>query len=706
MVKRGRSSRGSKRGPQSKAAVGRRIDPPEMGGRTINGSFFSSRLGRAMVIGVILAAAAIPFWLGKYFEFNTPDPYDSSSYVYSAQRILQGAQFVTEEKPSAQIGTLIINMIGVKLFGYSEFGPKFLQGIFQAAALLLMFFAMRRLFGLLAAGVGVMVASVYLSAPVIAKFGNVKEQYMIACMIMTVSLLIFHQLGGRWWWAVLAGVFCIWAPMFKPTGLSVLGGVGLFVIVQGIFKHRKWKQTGLDILWIWIGIFLGLAPVCIWKKAVDARGMLLPHDYVWRTLTSVIGSAPGSASTPTESDSTQAGGPEKDSSAPDKPKKDKTISKPRKKSVYITQTRALSDLKQQFKVVIRFYRLLILPIALAVGALIARIVKMILSLMARRRGGVNKTKYDRFVLLLAVWWLLDMAFAWISPRSYDQYFLPLNASAAMLGGYLIALYHDKLSAKQNTAAWALVGGVGLVIMIIMCWHIFFGIAKSPHHGNPYPQKSKGYAQKLDEIAARKQSIERDIVPVWESIGREIRQRSTEADKIYVWGWYPGIYVQSQRISPTREAVYGNMHSDTPRAVGLHVRQIVRELRADPPKFIVDPQKKHYPYYDHPNFDLWPRGVGPDKKEVFLPAALTPAQIEQLNQWVEDQSFGMMTGQPPHPDHPNGPIPADRARRLAADERARHEEMYPLREFVMQNYQPIVPATASMFVFQRNEAVGR
>ncbi len=155
MAKRGRSSRGSRRGPQSKAAVGRRIGPSEVVGGTIKGSFISSRAGQAVLSGLILAGAAIPFGLGKYFEFNTPDPYDSSSYVYSAQRILQGAKFGLEERPSAQIGTLIINMIGVKLFGYSELGPKFLQGIFQGAALLLMFFAMRRLFGFFAGGVGV-----------------------------------------------------------------------------------------------------------------------------------------------------------------------------------------------------------------------------------------------------------------------------------------------------------------------------------------------------------------------------------------------------------------------------------------------------------------------------------------------------------------------------------------------------------------------
>jgi hypothetical protein len=92
--------------------------------------------------------------------------------------------------------------------------------------------------------------------------------------------------------------------------------------------------------------------------------------------------------------------------------------------------------------VFRWYRMLILPIALAIGAIILRIVRIISIRLGKTKHGM-KTSYDRFVLLFAVWWLLDMTFVWISPRSYEQYYLPLNASSAMLGGYLITAYYDK-----------------------------------------------------------------------------------------------------------------------------------------------------------------------------------------------------------------------------------------------------------------------
>jgi hypothetical protein len=71
---------------------------------------------------LIAILAGIPFLLGRYFEFNYPDPFDSASNVYSAQHILNGARIGIDENPSAALGTLLVNMLGVRLFGFSEFG--------------------------------------------------------------------------------------------------------------------------------------------------------------------------------------------------------------------------------------------------------------------------------------------------------------------------------------------------------------------------------------------------------------------------------------------------------------------------------------------------------------------------------------------------------------------------------------------------------
>ena len=183
------------------------------------------KLQRILVLAAIVILAAIPFSIGKYFEFSTIDPFDSGSYIHSAARILDGAKIGVDEKPTAQLGTLLVNLLGVRLFGYNETGPKLIQTLFQATALVLMFLAMRRLYGTLAAAVGVIVASMYLSWAFLAKTGNVKEQYMIATMVIGVSCFVFYQLSGRWWQALVAGAVLSWRRCSsrrasRPSALS------------------------------------------------------------------------------------------------------------------------------------------------------------------------------------------------------------------------------------------------------------------------------------------------------------------------------------------------------------------------------------------------------------------------------------------------------------------------------------------------------
>jgi 4-amino-4-deoxy-L-arabinose transferase-like glycosyltransferase len=318
---------------------------------------------KILVFVIIAILAAIPFGLGKYFELNFPDPYDSGGFAYSAAHILDGAEIGVEEKPSAQLATLLVNILGVWMFGFNETGPKLMQMLFQAAALVLMFVAMRKLFGTLSAAVAVIIASVYLSAPLIAKFGNVKDQHMTAFMAIGISCFVLYQLGGKWWWAVLAGAFVSWAPLFKPTGASAIGAIGLFVIVQPVLKHRTFRQTGIDILLLLAGVVVAIGPLYLWILAWDVQ-LTLPYTFAWKTLAKMI----------------PAGG---------------AGSEAKGAAGYVAGGRKLISFSQQWPKVIRFYGLLILPIALALGSILARILRMIRSAAAPEKR--NAKAYGRLV---------------------------------------------------------------------------------------------------------------------------------------------------------------------------------------------------------------------------------------------------------------------------------------------------------------------
>jgi len=648
----------------------------------------------AVAIIVTVVLAAIPFSMGKYIEFNSPDPFDSGSYVYSAQHILNGARIGVDEKPSAQMGTLLINILGVSLSGYNETGPKLIQMVLQAAAFVLMFIAMRRLFGTLAASVSVIIASIYLSAPLIAKFGNVKEQHMIAFMIMGMSCFVLYQLNGKWWCAVSAGAFLSFAPLFKETGTSALGAVGLFLILQPLLKHNSWKKTGTDILLLVAGAAAILVPISLWLAVQRAPIHYYPYSFLYRPFFAAHQRPQaGSENEPATAENNDA--------AVEEPAKEGFIMKLLPSYVRDSWQALGPEARKDARLrVFRYYRLLILPIVLAAGAVILRIARIISGKRSKSNDD-KKTGSDRFVLLFAVWWLLDMSFVWISPRSYEQYYLPLNASAAMLGGYLIAAYADKVKNAASRPKWIAIGSLGFMLMVVMSWHIFFGIRTSPHSGIKYqnPDVRRGYLQAIRTASSHGKGAKNSS----EVVGEYIKDHSSQSDGIYVWGWYPGIYISAQRFSPAPKAFEGTMNTLSPKALAERIDEILNSFKNNPPKFIVDSRKIHFPW-DRPPLELWPsiqngiqliKPLPADRKQLWY--ALLRTFDVQPDDLTGD---GFLRS-----DRPDGIRRYDAAyakalrEKVGPDEAQRYEVMKPFRDYVMNNYR-IVRTFGQHVLFQR------
>lgn len=614
----------------------------------------SGRAKTAWVACAIAVFAGIPFVLGKTFELKCPDAFDSGSYVYSAQHVLSGARVGFEEKPSAQAGTLLVNMLGVTLSGFNETGSKILQGLLQAAALCLLFFTVRRLYGGLAGVVSVIVASVYLSAPLIAKYGNVKEQFMIAFMVMGICLFILYRMNGTWWWAGLAGALLVWGPMFKQTGVSAIAAVGLFTLAQALLHRRTWRRAGRDLLLLTAGAALVLVPIYGWYVSMGTSPYYWPYSFAFGPVLKLAG-----VELKYEADTGQAPSPGPEVGEA-RESGDGWIM--RLLPGYVSDSWRLlgpAERTEAFRRVLRYYGLLILPIALALGSIVAFAVVRI-----RSKGMPPGPEEDAggFVPLLAVWWVLDMAFVWISPHSYEQYYLPLNASGAMLGGYLIGLYGYRLRADREKTRWVVFGMLGLLGMIGMAWPLFFGIARRPHSGTAYtdprtqqPTRMRGYLQKWREVRS-------GLEYGWEQVGEYIRRHSQVQDPIYVWGWVPGIYVQAQRMSPTPKAFEGTMHSLPPEQLAERVAEILAAFEKRPPKFIVDTYKRHFPF-NRPPLELWPR-------------------VSQGSPLADQNGF--LRTDPPLVRQYEALYGAALRERWS-DEARRFEAMKPLRDYVMRHY---------------------
>jgi len=650
---------------------------------------------------IFIFLAAIPFCIGKYIEIFTPDAFDSGAYIYSAKHILDGAKIGVDEKPSAQLGTLLVNILGVWLFGYNEIGPELIMAVLQLSALAAMFVAMRRLFGTFAAGAGTIIASFYLSSPLLAKYGNVKEQYMIAFMLLGISFFVLYELGGRWRHCLLAGAFLGLAPLFKQTAMSAIAATGLFVIAQPLLGHKTIKKTARDILLLFAGAAVATGPIYVWLIGWKVN-MGLPYAFVWNILIKkiyILFPAAGGGQATTG---------------------------------YLATSRRLVSFSEQWPRVLRYYGLLLLPISLSFIAIGGRLIKTAAGRI--RKTGIETYLCERFVLLLSVWWILDTAFVWISPRSYEQYYLPMTSSGAFLAGYAVWLYTSKLNYKaqklilKNTAIrdfllliiwiitatiivqviftqladrdvkyhqyrivlsasvvilglgpvallmekfspengflrWALVGITSLVCMVIMAWPVVFGIQMSTHTAANYGSKKRGYVQRFRAVS---QLRTKSASVAWENVGEYIRNRTSENDRIYVWGWVPGIYVKAQRLSPTSRACI--MPRPAPANLKASITEILADFQRERPKFIVDSRKLHIPT-NRPPYELWPIAridTPGGKAGWFLPD--NQIVTEKYDKWW-----------------------AELLREKFGDAEAeRYLILAPLRKFVMDNYEIVEP----------------
>jgi len=223
----------------------------------------NGKTGQLVFILVTAVLAGIPFIYGKYIEFGIDGPFDSALNVYMAKCITNGQKLGVEVFPSARPATLLVNVIGVGLFGFSEVGPKLIQMLMQITALSLMFYTLRKVYGNIAAAAALILASFYLSCPPFAKFGNVKEQFMIACMIISVCGVMLRHTGKSRWWLIVSGAAMVNIYFFKPTGASVMIAIGVYLVLGPVFRIRKWREFGSDVLILLWGMAIGFVPLVI-----------------------------------------------------------------------------------------------------------------------------------------------------------------------------------------------------------------------------------------------------------------------------------------------------------------------------------------------------------------------------------------------------------------------------------------------------------
>ena len=590
----------------------------------------------------ILILAVIFLGIGKYFEFSTPGPFDSGAYTYSAKHILDGARIGYEEKPTAQVGTLICNMLGVKLFGFNDSGPKVIQMLLQISAMIAIFFALKELIkNKTVAAISVLLACFYLSSPFIAKFGNVKEQYMISFMIIGISFFIISWVKQKNWAIILSGLFVGWGPMFKETSISAIIAIIGFLIIAATVRFITFKNAYKKIALVLAGLTIGIAPVYIW---IYSSGSIIAPPYA-----SIIKIATGINVVPKRIESEPV-------SVQKTPEEANSTENRESSGGYIGGSWDSYSIKTLAPKIFRYLIALKLMVIIPLTAILLAITRWCMA----KKSKIKLHNSDKVVILMIIWWLLDIIFIWISPRSYEQYYLPMCASASILACYPLGLFAKKLNEAISKPKWYAASCLIAAIMIASSWNIVYGNSHSPHSGTKYDKPKSGYAQKFKEIKAAKTNP-----PTWLVVSNYIKDNTNKDDLIFVWGWYPGIYVKSSRMSSSPQAFDSTMHTTSPDSLRKRTLQIVADMQKNgPPAFIIDTKKRHFPW-NKPPLELW----------ISTNNGLIPNNADVIKN-IESQYYNII------------------AEKIDTEEANRFNAMKPLRDYIIQNY---VPAEANDYI---------
>ncbi|MHA1568019.1 MAG: hypothetical protein ACTSXZ_00995, partial [Alphaproteobacteria bacterium] len=103
--------------------------------------------------------------------------------------------------------------------------------------------------------------------------------------------------------------------------------------------------------------------------------------------------------------------------------------------------------------------------------------------------------------------------------------------------------------------------------------------------------------------------------VLQHIGRHIVLNSRPDEGLYVWPYYPQIYFWAQRYAPTKHYMYfdvianlpykwGGWHATVDDQVRRNRRQLLADLEAAPPRFVVFPEENCGPFCPFAELKTW------------------------------------------------------------------------------------------------------
>ncbi len=162
--------------------------------------------------------------------------------------------------------------------------------------------------------------------------------------------------------------------------------------------------------------------------------------------------------------------------------------------------------------------------------------------------------------LIFLWMGADLAGAVTGGKNYEHYFLPLVLSLSVAAGFF--LWQMYLTMPTHRTLFT-----GLVALLLI--------------GSLALAQARDAGQKLRGRSDRRPSEQQ-----WAQIAGKIKSAEHPGDTLYVWPYEPGIYFATALPAASRRFIACQIY-DHPSAYVRFGNEMLRDLRAQPPTFVVD-----------------------------------------------------------------------------------------------------------------------
>jgi 4-amino-4-deoxy-L-arabinose transferase-like glycosyltransferase len=219
-----------------------------------------------ILLVVLLAFFALAYAMPHLLQI--PDV-DSSIFLYFGQAIREGKTVyrdVYDHKPPLIFYT---DALGLTLGNGSRWGVWAIELVSVAAAGLLGFKMLRRSFGVFPALVGI--AGFLVNLTFFHEGGNLTEEYALPFQFLAIFLLVWMETRNKrpGWLPFWIGVALGLASSYKQPLAGGIVGIGIVMLAVRL-SRRNWRGM-LDFVWLGLG---GLAVWGVWFVVFAAQGAL------------------------------------------------------------------------------------------------------------------------------------------------------------------------------------------------------------------------------------------------------------------------------------------------------------------------------------------------------------------------------------------------------------------------------------------------